>query len=90
MSKTFDCVLCGSCVADILVRPVALELPIGYSKLLPVDPIELTTGGIVSNSGIAMARLGMKAAAFSYVGRDAWASVIREKYEEEGIDTERL
>jgi len=77
-------------VADILVRPVALDQPIGYGKLLPVDPIELTTGGIVSNSGIAMARLGMKAAAFSYVGLDAWASEIREKYEEEGIDTQRL
>jgi sugar/nucleoside kinase (ribokinase family) len=90
MQKTFDCVLCGSCVADILVRPVALDEPIGHSRLLAVDPIEVTTGGIVSNSGVAMARLGMKVAAFSYVGRDAWASVIRRKYDEEGIDTDRL
>lgn len=90
MQKTFDCVLCGSCVADILVRPVALDEPIGHNRLLPVDPIEVTTGGIVSNSGVAMARLGMKVAAFSYVGQDAWASVIRRKYDEEGIDTDRL
>jgi len=90
MEKTFDCVLCGSCVADILVRPVPLDVPIGEGKLIPADPIEVTTGGIVSNAGIAMARLGMKVAAFSYVGRDTWASVIREKYKAEGVDTGRL
>jgi len=90
MEKTFDCVLCGSCVADILVRPVPLDAQIGFGKLLHVDPIEVTTGGIVSNTGVAMAKLGMKVAAFSYVGRDDWASVIRRKYEAEGIDTDRL
>ena len=42
--KDFDCVLCGSCVADILVRPVPLETPIGGGKLLHAEPIEVTTG----------------------------------------------
>ncbi len=88
--KTFDCVLCGSCVFDILVRPVSLDRPIGGGKLVQVDPIEATTGGIVSNAGIAMARLGMKVAAFSLVGHDEWASVIRSRYLEHGIDTSRL
>ncbi len=86
MAKTLDCVLCGSCVVDILVRPVPLEVPIGGGKLLPAEPIEVTTGGIVSNTGVAMARLGMKVAAFTYVGNDDWAGVIRRKYEAEGID----
>lgn len=90
MEKTFDCVLCGSCVADILVRPVRLDAPIGEGTLIQVDPIEVTTGGIVSNAGIAMAKLGMKIAAFSYVGNDEWASVIQKKYQQEGIDTSRL
>ena len=54
-----------------------LETAIGGGKLFHVEPIELTTGGMVSNAGIAMARLGMKVAAFSYVGTDQWASVIR-------------
>lgn len=90
MNKTIDCVLCGSCVVDMLVRPVALDTAIGGGRLLQVEPIELTTGGIVSNAGIAMARLGMKVSAFSYVGRDHWASVIKGRYEEEGIGTEGL
>lgn len=90
MEKDFDCVLCGSCVADILVRPVPLDRPMGEGTLLHVDPIEMTTGGIVSNAGIAMAKLGMKVTALSLVGEDEWAAVIRRKYEAEGIDTSRL
>jgi sugar/nucleoside kinase (ribokinase family) len=54
------------------------------------DPVEVTTGGIVSNAGIAMARLGMKVAAFSFVGRDAWAAVVRSKYDAEGMDASHL
>ena len=90
MTKDFDCVLCGSCVADILVRPVPLETPIGGGKLLHAEPIEVTTGGIVCNSGIAMARLGMKVAAFSYVGNDDWAPVIRRRLESERVDCSGL
>ena len=63
MNKTIDCVVCGSCVVDILVRPVPLETAIGGGRLVAVDPIEVTTGGIVSNAGIAMSRLCMTASA---------------------------
>ncbi len=90
MDKKFDCVLCGSCVADILVRPVPLGEAIGYSRLLHAEPITVTTGGIVNNSGIAMSRLGMKTAAFSYVGRDDFGAVIRRRLESEGVDCSLL
>jgi hypothetical protein len=46
MPQDFDCVLCGSCVADILVRPVPLDVPVGHGRLFHVQPIEVTTGGI--------------------------------------------
>jgi hypothetical protein len=88
--KSFDCVLCGSCVVDMLVRPVPLDEPIGGGKLIPSDPVEVTTGGVVSNTGIAMSKLGMQVAAFSLVGDDEWASVIRARYQQEGIHTDRL
>ena len=90
MEKTIDCVLCGSCVVDILVRPVPLEVAIGGGRLIQTDPIEITTGGIVSNAGIALARLGMRAVAFSYVGRDDWAAVIQKKLAHEGVDVQHL
>lgn len=86
MSKDFDAIVCGSCVVDVLVRPVDLERAIGGGKLIQAEPLELTTGGIVANSGITLTRLGMRAAAFSYVGNDAWAEVIRQRYAAEGLD----
>jgi sugar/nucleoside kinase (ribokinase family) len=85
MAKDFDAIVCGSCVVDVLVRPVDLERPIGGGKLIQAEPLELTTGGIVANSGITLTRLGMRAAAFSYVGNDAWAEVIRQRYAAEGL-----
>ena len=90
MTKDFDCVLCGSCVADMLVKPVPLTAPIGPGRLFQTDPVEVVTGGIVCNSGIALARLGMKPAAFSYVGRDDWGLLIRRRLEAERVDCGRL
>jgi sugar/nucleoside kinase (ribokinase family) len=90
MNKTLDCVVVGSCVVDVLARPVPLTAAIGGGRLIESDPLVLTTGGIVSNSGIAMARLGMRVAAFTYVGNDEWANVIRHRYASEGVDTSAL
>ena len=85
--RDFDCIVCGTCVADILVRPVPLSVPVGGDRLFHVEPIRATTGGIVCNSGIAMRRLGMRVAAASLVGSDAWGDLIRSRLGSEGIDT---
>jgi len=85
-----DCIICGTCVADILVRPVPLGTAIGGGRLFPVEPIELTTGGIVCNTGIALRRLGMSVAAASLVGRDSWGDMVRGRLAAEGIDTAPL
>jgi sugar/nucleoside kinase (ribokinase family) len=90
MNKSIDCVVVGSCVVDVLARPVALSEPIGGGRLIESEPLRLATGGIVSNAGITMARLGMRVAAFTYVGDDEWAAVIRSRYAAEGIDTSAL
>jgi sugar/nucleoside kinase (ribokinase family) len=90
MEKRFDCVVVGSCVVDVLARPVPLSEPIGRGRLVEGEPLRLTTGGIVSNAGITMARLGMRVAAFTYVGNDEWAEVIRSRYAAEGVDTSAL
>jgi sugar/nucleoside kinase (ribokinase family) len=90
MEKSLDCVVVGSCVVDVLARPVALSQPIGAGRLVESDPLQITTGGIVSNSGITLARLGMRTAAFSYVGDDEWADVIRRRYTASGVDTSAL
>ena len=86
----FDCIVCGTCVADILVRPVPLTAPVGGGRLFHVEPIEATTGGIVCNTGIAMRRLGMRVAAAGLVGADPWGELVRARLAEEGVDTTAL
>jgi sugar/nucleoside kinase (ribokinase family) len=88
--RDIDCVVCGTCVADILVRPVPLAAPVGGGRLFHVDPIEVVTGGIVCNTGIAMRRLGMRVAAASLVGADAWGDLVRTRLAAEGIDPTAL
>lgn len=90
MAKSLDAIICGSCVVDVLVRPVPLEAPIGGGQLVRTEPLLLTTGGIVSNAGITLARLGMRTAAFTYVGSDEWADIIRTRYTAEGVDSSHL
>ncbi|MFM8292767.1 MAG: carbohydrate kinase family protein [Planctomycetia bacterium] len=85
-----DVLICGTCVADILVKPVGLAAAIGGGRLFHVDPITVTTGGIVCNTGIALRRLGMRVAAASLVGADLWGGVIRDRLAAEGIDTAAL
>jgi len=86
----FDCVVCGSCVADLLVRPFPLEAALGRSRTIVVEPIEATVGGLVANAGIAMARLGMRVAALGMVGDDAFGEMFRRRLEGEGISTHAL
>ncbi|MFM8891264.1 MAG: carbohydrate kinase family protein, partial [Planctomycetia bacterium] len=79
--------VCGTCVADIIVRPVPLATAVGGGRLFHVDPIDATVGGIVCNSGTAMRRLGLRVAASSLVGSDLWGDVVRSRLAAEGIDT---
>ncbi|WP_417750067.1 carbohydrate kinase family protein [Rosistilla oblonga] len=90
MEKQWDCVVCGSCTADILVRPMSLDEPVGAGRMHRVEPIGLTTGGLASNAGIAMSRLGLGVAMLSYTGNDAWNTIMRENYKKERVDTSRL
>jgi sugar/nucleoside kinase (ribokinase family) len=88
--RDFDCIICGTCVADILVRPVPLATPVGGGRLFHVDPITATTGGIVCNTGVALGRLGMRVAAASLVGDDLWGELIHERLTAESLDVTAL
>lgn len=86
MEKTLDCAVVGTCTVDILVKPIDLQRPLGGDQLVLVEPITVTTGGVVSNSGLALARLGNRTAAVTGVGADAWAEIIRQRLQAGGID----
>lgn len=89
-ARPFDCIVCGTCTADILVKPVGLTCPIEGGRLFEVDPIDVTTGGIVCNSGIAMRRLGMRVAAAAIVGDDVWGGVVRRLLGGDGVATDAV
>jgi sugar/nucleoside kinase (ribokinase family) len=88
--KRFAVAVCGLSTVDIVVHPVDLKRPLGEDGLRHVDPIVLTTGGIVSNAGIAFAKLGQTTAAVSAIGDDEWGEFLIRKYSEAGIDTSQI
>ena len=90
MHKPIDCVVCGLATVDIVAWPVPLDQPITSVGLVRAERIEATTGGLVSNSGIALARLGMKTTAMACLGDDPWAELVRRTYAMEGIETRYL
>lgn len=85
--RSLDCVVCGTCVADVLVRPVPLEIPVGPGRLFHVDPLEVTTGGIVCNTGVALRRLGAAVDAVALVGDDLWGGEIVGQLAAQGVGT---
>ena len=87
MGTSIDCVVCGTCVADILVHPVPLEAAIGGGRLFHVDPIEVTTGGVVCNTGVAMRRLGATVEAAAVLGNDLWGDEITRRLLAAGVGT---
>lgn len=81
-----DCLVLGTSGVDVVVRPVDLARPIGGGRLVHVEPLDLTTGGIVCNSGIALRTLGLEVAAAGLVGDDLWGRIVRERLADAGID----
>ena len=68
-----------------MVRPFKLGAPVVGGRLYEVQPLQLETGGIVSNSGATLARIGLQTQAFSFVGDDEFGGIIRDRYRELGI-----
>jgi len=89
-NRTFDCIVAGSCVVDLLCRPIDLHQPIGAGTLYRTQPLQVVAGGITANSGITLARMGVRTGVFSYVGDDAWKPVIRGIFEQGGVETSHL
>ena len=85
--RDIDCVVCGTCVADVLVRPVPLEAAVVAGRLFHVDPVEVTTGGLVCNAGVAMRRLGASVEAVAIVGDDLWGREIVSRLATEDVGT---
>ncbi len=84
--ETLDCTVFGLIVADLIAKPMDLRNPPAPGGLHPVHSITLTSGGNVCNTGVAMAKLGMRTAAAGRVGADALGQAVLQMLKDAGLD----
>lgn len=85
--KTWDVVVCGEACIDLIVKPINRHAPLSELGMQRLDSARVTTGGIVPNAGIALARLGLNVGALCVVGNDAWGERVRHELQSNGVDT---
>jgi sugar/nucleoside kinase (ribokinase family) len=82
-----DAAIFGLIVADLIAQPMDLRNPPPRGGLVPLQSLQLTTGGNVCNTGIAMAKLGMRVAAAGAVGDDVLGRAVVDRMQTAGLDT---
>jgi ribokinase len=81
-----EVVVCGTLVADIKVHPFQ---PIARDEAVTlryVDGIALAAGGLVMNTGVALARLGVATGALARLGGDALGDMVWRALRDGGVD----
>ena len=90
MTTEFDCIVAGISCVDLLIGPLNFDQPLNQEGTWALDTITPTVGGNVSNSSIALARLGSRTAALSLAGTDEWGEFLISKLQNEGVNTSRF
>ncbi len=86
--KMYDVACVGILVADVIAKTVD-ELP-GKGKLGLINQLDLYTGGCAVNSGIALARIGLKPAIVGKIGDDGFGKFIYNVLVEEKVNIDGL
>ena len=81
----YDVLCLGIMVADIVAVPVS-GLP-EKGTLATVERMELHTGGCAVNTGLSLARLGLRTAVMGKVGQDGLGDYVTGVLQGQGIDT---
>ncbi len=87
--KELDVVVIGNLVADLIAKPVDVEKMPARGSLQEVERMEFHLGGI-SNTAIALAKLGVKVGFIGKVGEDALGHMAKTTLKEHGIDTSAM
>ncbi|MGH2344249.1 MAG: carbohydrate kinase family protein, partial [Chloroflexota bacterium] len=82
--------VCGTLVADIRVRPFDPVDAARHGDLRDVDEVRLAVGGLVGNTGMALARLGVSTAALGRLGDDPIGDVMAAELVRAGVLTNSL
>ncbi len=85
-----DAALFGLIVADLIAEPMDLRRPPAAGGLSILNSLQLTTGGNVCNSGVAMTKLGMNVAAAGLVGNDVLGAAVVDRLRLAGLDTSAI
>lgn len=90
MDKKFDITVAGHICLDIIPKipdTGAREIPDLFKpgKLVEVDTAAVSTGGPVSNTGIALAKLGLKVAFMARIGDDQFGAIVETLLENQGF-----
>ena len=80
----FDVTCLGIFVADVVGKPVD-KMP-ERGKLSLVDRMELHGGGCANNTGIGLAKIGVKTAVIGRVGNDGFGDFLVNSLEKNGVD----
>jgi sugar/nucleoside kinase (ribokinase family) len=75
----------GILVADVVGKPID-TLP-ARGRLSLVDRMELHSGGCAANTGVGLAKLGVKTAIVGKVGSDGFGDFLISQFDQVGIDT---
>lgn len=84
-NRSLDVLCLGVFVADALGGAVH-RIP-DWRQLELLDHVEIHTGGCANNTGIGLARLGLRVGAIGKVGNDGFGDLILNKLSSEGIMT---
>jgi len=83
-------VVCGTLVADVRVRPFHPVGPENPGGLRHVEEVRLAAGGLVANTGMALARMGTPTLALGRLGDDPIGTVILDELARSGLGVDRL
>lgn len=82
-------VIClGNIVVDIIARPVNSTAPKGKIKL--VEKIQASLGGGAINTGVSLAKLGVKSSIVGKIGDDEFGTLVLRKLEESKVDVKGI
>ncbi len=78
MTERVDVVVAGHLCLDIIPSIEEERLAFTPGRLLEIGPAVLSTGGPVSNTGLALHKLGISTRLMGKVGRDAFGRIVRD------------
>jgi sugar/nucleoside kinase (ribokinase family) len=82
--------VCGTLVADVRVRPFDPIDAATEGDIRDVDEVSLAVGGLVGNTGMALARIGLSTLALGRLGDDSIGDVMVAELAQAGMATETL